>query len=121
MATDANGMPLTFILTGGNVSDHTAAPELIASVTAKHIIADKGYDSRAIVAAIEATGAKSCIPSILTRTVHRSYSRRIYKKRNVVERAFCRLKHCRRIATRYDRKALYFMAFLHLAAAHIWG
>jgi transposase len=121
MAADADGIPMHFILTGGNVSDFTMAQELINNVTAKFIIADKGYDSQFIVDTIEGAGAKSCIPPKSNRIRKRRYSRRIYKKRNVVERAFCRLKHCRRIATRYDRKALYFMAFLHLAAAHIWG
>ncbi len=81
----------------------------------------KGYDSQLIVDAIIAAGAKPCIPSRSHHIKARRYSHSIYKKRNVVERAFCRLKHCRRIATRYDRKALYFMAFLYLAAAHIWG
>jgi len=121
MAVDANGMPVHFILTGGNVSDFTIAPELIGAVSAKNIVADKGYDSQLIVDTIVASGAKPCIPSRSHHVKARRYSRHVYKKRNVVERAFCRLKHCRRIATRYDRKALYFMAFLHLAAAHIWG
>ena len=121
MAADANGVPMHFILTGGNVSDFTMAPELIENVTAKTIIADKGYDSQLIVDTIVAAGAIPCIPPKSNRLEKRRYSRHVYKKRNVVERAFCRLKHCRRIATRYDRKALYFMAFLHLAAAHIWG
>lgn len=121
MAADASGVPMHFILTGGNVSDFTMATELINNITAKCIIADKGYDSQLIVDTIVARGAKPCIPSRSHHIKERRYSRRIYKKRNVVERAFCRLKHCRRIATRYDRKALYFMAFLHLAAVHIWG
>lgn len=103
------------------MSDFTMATELIENVTAKTIIADKGYDSQLIVDTIVGTGATPCIPPKSNRLEKRRYSHHVYKKRNVVERAFCRLKHCRRIATRYDRKALYFMAFLHLAAAHIWG
>ena len=48
------------------------------------------------------------------------YSRRTYKKRNPIERFFNKLKHFRRIATRYDRRAEYFLAALHLASAMIW-
>lgn len=121
MATDAAGKPVRFILTGGNVSDFTIAPELVSGIEARYIIADKGYDSQQIVAAIESGGARAVIPSRTHYKIPRHHNPDIYKRRNVIERAFNRLKHCRRIATRYDRKALYYLAFLYLAAAHIWG
>jgi transposase len=54
----------------------------------------------------------------MTRT--RAFDPRLYKKRNLVERAINKLKHCRRIATRYDRKPANFMAFLYLAAIPLW-
>ena len=44
----------------------------------------------------------------------------LYKTRNRIERCFNKLKHFRRFATRYDRRAIHFLAFIHLAAAMIW-
>ena len=49
------------------------------------------------------------------------YDRELYKQRNLIERAFNKLKQWRRIATRYDRKSLYFLSALHLVASVIWG
>ena len=47
--------------------------------------------------------------------------RELYRERNLIERAFNKLKQWRRIATRYDRKSLYFLSALHLVASVIWG
>ena len=55
------------------------------------------------------------IPSRAGRRVARPYDRTLYKQRNWIERTFNKLKHCRRLATRYDRKTAHFLAFLHLA------
>ena len=49
------------------------------------------------------------------------YDRELYRERNLIERAFNKLKQWRRIATRYDRKSLYFLSALHLVASVIWG
>ena len=61
------------------------------------------------------------LPVAQDRRVPRAYDREVYKERNLIERAFNKLKHWRRIATRYDRRSLYFMATLQLAAAVTWG
>lgn len=44
----------------------------------------------------------------------------IYRCRNRIERCFNKLKHFRRFATRFDRRAIYFLAFVYIAAAMIW-
>jgi transposase len=59
MAVDALGNPLRWHLTGGEVHDVTQAPALLAGLNAKQVIADKGYDSDAVVACITATGAQA--------------------------------------------------------------
>lgn len=84
------------------------------------VIADKGYDSDALVAVIEATGAEAIIPPRSNRNTQRHVDWHRYKARNLVERFFNRLKQFRRIATRYDKLATRFNAFLHLACAYIW-
>ena len=50
----------------------------------------------------------------------RTYDRGVYKRRNLIERAFNKLKNWRRIATRHDRRSLYFMAALQLVSAITW-
>ena len=85
------------------------------------MIADKGYDSDKILSFIRWQGAIAVIPPKSNRKILREYDRELYKQRNLIERAFNKLKHWRRIATRYDRRGLYFLAALHLASAVIWG
>lgn len=120
LLTDALGRPLRFVLTGGEVSDYKAADTLLENVQAQFVLADKGYDSQHLVDLIEQQGAQAVIPAKANRKVARDYDRQIYKQRNQIERAFNRLKQYRRIATRYDRKTLYFASFLFLASALLW-
>jgi transposase len=120
MACDALGRPLRFILTGGQVSDCTQANGLLVETLASHVIADKGYDTDAILAIVSQRGAQAVIPPKANRKLLRDYDRVLYRQRNRIERTFNRLKHYRRIATRYDRKAVYFASFLYLAATLLW-
>ncbi|ABB74141.1 IS5/IS1182 family transposase [Nitrosospira multiformis] len=66
------------------------------------------------------TGAEAVIPPRNNRCASREFDRERYKARNLVERFFNRLKQFRRLATRYDKFAHPFSAFLHLAYAYIW-
>ena len=120
--TDAVGRPLRFIITGGQVNDGTQANHLLKDIEikTKYVIADRGYDSDRVLEKIEEFGASAVVPSKSNRKVQREYDREIYKKRNLIERAFNKLKRFRRIATRYDRKAIYFKSFLYLAASLMW-
>ena len=65
-------------------------------------------------------GAVALIPPRKNRKEQRQYDRELYKRRNVIERAINKLKDCGRIATQYDRKEIYYLSFLHLAAAVTW-
>ena len=111
---------MRFILTGGEAHDITTAPALLADFDADAVIADKAYDSNALRALIAAAGAEAVIPSTHSRRVVIPHDRVAYRLRNRIERFFNKLKHYRHIATRYDRRALYFLACLHLASAMIW-
>ena len=84
------------------------------------MIADKGYDSNAFVAIIEARETEAVIPSRKNRKEQREIDENLYKDRNKVERFFNRLKHYRRIATRYDKTAQNYLSFVYLASAMIW-
>jgi transposase len=117
---DALGNPLRLILTAGQMADVTQGAALVEAIATDAVIADKGYDSDALVATIESTGAKAIIPPRSNRNHPRSIDWHRYKARNLVERFFCRLKQFRRLATRYDKLAKRFNAFLDLACAYIW-
>ena len=80
-------------------------------------MADRGYDSTAIVAAIEAMGAEAVIPSKINRKVQRHHDRTLYKLRNRIERCFNRLKQFRRLATRYCKRRIAFQATVTIACA----
>lgn len=77
----------------------------MAAIPTGAVIADKGYDSDALIETIEASGAQAIIPSRSNRTTQRKTDWHRYKARNLVERFFCRLKQFRRLATRYDKLA----------------
>lgn len=80
------------------------------------MIADRGYDSDDNVRRVRNLRARVVIPPLGCRKRKRRYSRRLYKGRNVVERFWGRVKQCRRVATRYDKLDVCFLAFVHLAA-----
>jgi len=108
------------MITPGQQGDITTAPCLLEGLPARHVLADKAYDSNALRALIKAKRAKAVIPSNRTRKKPIPHNKTLYKMRNQVERCINRLKHFRRFATRYDRRASRFLAFVHLACAIQW-
>lgn len=84
------------------------------------VLADKGYDSYALIDYIYGHGAEPVIPSRKGARYERRCDWWLYRERHLVERLFLRLKTFRRIATRYDKHAFTYMGFLCLAAILIW-
>ena len=119
-AVDALGNPVRLILTTGQHSEIKQAIPLIEGFSADYIIADKGYDADAFIAAIEAAQAVAVIPPKKNRKTARECDEHLYCERNLVERVFQKLKHYRRIATRYERLAMTYQAMLSLVATLIW-
>ena len=116
---DALGNPLRFLLTPGEVSDVTQAEALIADLPAEHVLGDKGYDAKPLRQAIEGQDAVPVIPPRTTSPqVPCDYA--LYCERNLVERFFLKIKHFRRIATRYEQTPRAFMSILCLVSAFIW-
>jgi transposase len=120
MLADTLGRPLRFILTAGQVGNVTVAPILLKGFHANAVLADKAYDSNAFRTAVADSGAEAEIPSNRTRKVAIPHDAAIYRHRNRIERCINKLKHFCRFATRYDRRALHYLAFIHLAAAMNW-
>src|SRR5262249_3707604 len=120
LLADALGRPLRVLLTGGQVHESRTAEAMLKGVKSDAVIADKAYDSNAIRGSLKAARMKAVIPSNRTRKRPIRHDKMLYRERNRIERCFNKLKHFRRLATRYDRRAVHFHAFLCIAAAILW-
>jgi transposase len=121
LAVDGQGRPIRFILTPGQAADCTQALALLDGFEPSHVLADKAYDTNAILDAVEGIGARPIIPQRTCFKRPRDFDAAIYKRRNVIERSINKLKQLRRIATRYDRNPRHLLAFLCLAALSFWA
>jgi transposase len=96
------------------------APRLLSELNGRAVIGDKAYDSNLVRQLIHEAGAEAVIPSKPPRKIVIPHDTLAYRLRNRIERFINKLKHFRHIATRYDRRAIYFLACIHLASAVIW-
>lgn len=117
---DALGNPMKVELTEGQVHDVMQAPQMLQGATNTFVIADKAYDSDAIIAHIQARGSQAVIPPRRGRRVERPYDRDLFKSRFLVEQFFAKIKRCRRVATRYEKLAITFLAMVLLACVLVW-
>ncbi len=111
---------MRFLLSGGEGHESRTAEAMLEGVEADAVIADKAYDSNAIRDTVRAAGMKALIPSNRSRKTPIRHDKALYRERNRIERCCNKLKHFRRLATRYDRRACHFQAFLCLAATMLW-
>ena len=119
--SDANGRPLRFFMTAGQISDYAGAAALLNELPkAQWMLADRGYDADWFRDALQQKGIKPCIPGRKSRTITVKYDKRRYRRRNRIEIMFGRLKDWRRIATRYDRSPTVFFSAIALAATVIF-
>ena len=107
---------MKLVLTAGQEADVTHAGQLIEGVPFAVVIADKGDDKKALVEEIEARGAEAVIPTLSNRKEQRDIDTERYKDRNLAERFWHKAKQFRRVATRYDKTARNFLAFVHVAS-----
>ena len=101
------GLPVGLALTPGQAHDLSAVPALIDVLPANsRLIGDKAYDADWLRALLRERRVRSCIPPTRSRRMPRRYSKILYRHRNLIERFFNRLKHARRIATRFEKHAV---------------
>lgn len=119
---DALGNPLRFEVTAGNINDCVVGYEILRSldIEGKNVLADRGYDTDSIINLLIEKQANAVIPSRKHRKVQRSTDWWLFKERHLVECLFNKLKHNRRLATRFDKLTCTFVAFLKLASSMIW-
>ena len=122
LAVDAQGLPVEFAITGGEINDCTAAPALIAKLPgAGAIIADKGYDSERLREQIESQGSQVVIPGKRNSIKgNADLDRGLYRYRHLVENAFARLKHYRGIASRFDTLKRNYESVVAMACVLLW-
>lgn len=117
---DALGNPIKFIVTPGQAADSVQASELLKGSCASHVLADKGYDNDQLRAQIRNQLGVPVIPGRSNRKEVIEYDKHIYKERHVVECFFSKIKHFRRVFSRFDKSLINFSSFLHLVGAFIW-
>jgi len=117
---DALGMPVKFILTGGQEAECKQAIPLLENVKASAVLADKGYDTNELRGWLKGQGIKAVIPPKSNRKEGIECDFWLYKERHVIECMFGKLKHYRRIATRYEKKAINYMGMLSFASVLLW-
>ena len=114
-------MPVRILITQGTTADCTQASKLIEGITAEHLLADRGYDTNAIIEQAEAQGMKPVIPPKKNRIIQREYDKELYKLRHLVENAFLHLKRWRGIATRYAKNTASFLAAVQIRCIALWA
>jgi transposase len=117
--TDALGNLVRFVLLPGHRFDTIGVAPLIDGAEFGALIADKAFDSNAIIADLETRGAKVVISRHPRRTTPRVIDHEMYKWRHLIENFFCKLKEFKRIAMRADKTDRSFAAMINLAAAVI--
>lgn len=117
---DALGNPVKIALSPGQTHEMKLAYELLGDVADAYVVADRAYDAKPLVELLRHNRCTVVIPSNPTRAGLRGYDRHLYRERCLVEHFFQRIKRFRRIATRFEKLARNFLAFLHVAAVLVW-
>jgi transposase len=84
------------------------------------VLADKGYDSDAFVLKLKELGSEVVIPSRINRKVQREIDTHLYKERHLIECAIGKLKHFRRVFSRFDKLAKNYLSFVYFASTIVW-
>ena len=117
--TDALGSLVRFVLLPGHRFDTVGVPPLIKGLSFDGLIADKAFDSNAIIADLNERGAKIVVSQHPRRANPLHIDAEIYKWRHLIENFFGKLKEFKRIAMRADKTDQSFTALIYLAAAVI--
>lgn len=109
-----------FHLTAGQAHDLNGADAFLPLLQGGALLADRSFDvDGRVIEPLLAAGIEPVIPPKRTRKTQRDYDTELYKARHLIENFFCRLKQFRAIATRYDKRAITFLAGVYAAASFI--
>ena len=113
-------MPVRFSVTSGTVADSAQANKLIEGIAADYLLADRGYDTNAVIECADKARMEIVIPSKRNRKRPRSYDKDIYENRYQIEKTFMKLKRWRGIATRYAKTTASYVAIVQICCVFIW-
>jgi transposase len=129
---EGGGKPLTFVLTPGQRHETIAFDALMERgalprrgrgrprLRPRALVGDKAYSTRAVRAYLRCRQIRAVIPSKSDQPRNPRFDRAMYRLRNVVERLINRLKQFRRVATRYEKRGINYLAMVTLAAIRLW-
>lgn len=117
---DALGNPVRLELTEGQTHDVKMASKMLVGIQNANVLADKGYDSDAVIEQLKSQDCVPVIPPRSNRKAQRDYDRVLYKERHLVENFFQKIKRNRRVAMRFEKLAVRFLAMVQFAAILVW-
>ena len=120
IAVAALGNPLRLILTAGQQHDSPQATRLIENYEPRALIADKGYDSEALIEAVTAKGSEAVIPPKKNRKEMREDDHHLSRERHLIECFINKIKHYRRVCSRFDKLSKNYLGFLSFVSALVW-
>jgi transposase len=120
IAVDALGNALRFILTAGQCHDSPQAEALIEGYSTQALIAEKGYDSKELIESVKAKGIEAVIAPRSNRREQGEYDRHLYKERHSVECFINKIKHYRRVFSRFEKLSKNYLGFLSFVSALVW-
>ncbi len=132
LRAEGGGKPLTFRVTAGQRHEAVEFERLMEQGTVKRatrgrpklrprrVVGDKGYRSKQIRQYLRRRGIRMTIPRTTNERRMGRFDRAMYRERNRIERLINRLKQYRRIATRYEKRAVNYLAMLTLVAIRLW-
>ncbi len=120
LATDALGNAIRFILTGGQPNDITQAEALIENLFPDYVIADTGYEADKFVLLLKKRNSEAVIASRINGKIQREIDTDLYKERHLIECCIGKLKHFRRVFSRFDKLAKNYLSFVQFASTIVW-
>lgn len=107
-------------MTAGQCHDSPQAEALIEGYSSQALIADKGYDPADLIEAVKTGGVEAVIPPRSNRKEQREYDKHLYKERHLVECFINKIKHYRRVFSRFEKLSKTYLGFLSFVSALIW-
>ena len=120
ITVDALGNPLRFRLSPGQVHDIKQASELVRGFAFQRVIADRGYAAKNFVGSLLERGIEAVIPPHQRAKEQRKYDRWLYRERHLVECFINKIKHFRRVFSRYEKLDTSYLGFLHFVGTLVW-
>ena len=120
ITVDGLGHALRFLLSPGQAHDINKAEELVKGFAFQRVIADRGYAAQPFVDSLLEKGIEVVIPPHQRAKEQREYDKWWYRERQLVECFINKIKHFRRVFSRYEKLDRSYLGFLHFVGALIW-